>query len=223
MRPPAARKMLWLAPSAMNDLSRHLVSLAVPLLLSLAAWWHYRRSSYPLTRKYDTFGPRFCTGFVDNVVLWPVGFVSMWLLFIEPPIAIAAVAIVGRDLLWLAYTVLLHAKYGQTVGKRVCQVKVVDSRTEGPLTFRQALLRESIPLALGLGFAVYQIYALSRGTLSAVEIATGKMADTLGSRLLLALPLLWFVAEVITMLTNEKRRALHDYLAGTVVVRTNLQ
>lgn len=223
MRPPAARKMLRLAPSAMNDLSRHLVSLAVALPLALAVWWHYRRSSYPPTRKYDTFGPRFCTGFVDNVVLWPVGFVAMWVLFIEPPLAIAAVVIVGRDLLWLAYTVLLHAKYGQTVGKRVCHVKVVDSRTEGPLTFRQALLRESIPLVMCLGFAVYQIYALSRGTLSAVEIARGKMADSPAFWLLMSLPLLWFVAEVITMLTNEKRRALHDYLADTVVVRTNLQ
>jgi uncharacterized RDD family membrane protein YckC len=35
--------------------------------------------------------------------------------------------------------------------------------------------------------------------------------------------LCWFLAEVITMLTNEKRRALHDFLAGTVVIRTNLK
>jgi uncharacterized RDD family membrane protein YckC len=27
------------------------------------------------------------------------------------------------------------------------------------------------------------------------------------------------VAEVVSMLTNNKRRALHDYIAGTVVVR----
>ena len=29
----------------------------------------------------------------------------------------------------------------------------------------------------------------------------------------------WFVAEILTMLTNKKRRALHDFIAGTVVVR----
>jgi len=28
----------------------------------------------------------------------------------------------------------------------------------------------------------------------------------------------WFILEVITMLTNSKRRALHDWIAGTVVV-----
>jgi uncharacterized RDD family membrane protein YckC len=207
----------------MHEYTAQLYSLGIHLLLALAVWWHYRRSSYPLTRKYDTFGPRFCTGFVDTVVLAPIGFGASWLLFLEPPTAIAAVVIVGRDLLWLAYTVLLHAKYGQTVGKRVCYVKVVDFRTEGPVTFRQAALRESIPLVLSLGLVVYQIYALSRGLLSPAAIGQGKIAESPAFWLLTALPLLWFLAEVITMLTNEKRRALHDYLAGTVVLRTNLQ
>jgi uncharacterized RDD family membrane protein YckC len=29
-----------------------------------------------------------------------------------------------------------------------------------------------------------------------------------------------FLLEIISMLTNEKRRALHDFIAGTVVVRS---
>ena len=29
----------------------------------------------------------------------------------------------------------------------------------------------------------------------------------------------WYLLEVVTMLTNHKRRALHDYIAGSVVVR----
>jgi uncharacterized RDD family membrane protein YckC len=129
----------------------------------------------------------------------------------------------SRSLSSFSFSFSLHAKYGQTVGKRVCYVKVVDFRTEGPLTFRQAALRESIPLVLGLGLVVYQIYALSRGLLSPAAIGQGKMAESPAFWLLTVLPLLWFLAEVITMLTNEKRRALHDYLAGTVVLRTNLQ
>ena len=32
----------------------------------------------------------------------------------------------------------------------------------------------------------------------------------------------WFVLEIITMLLNKKRRALHDLIAGTVVVRTSI-
>lgn len=29
----------------------------------------------------------------------------------------------------------------------------------------------------------------------------------------------WFGLEVVTMLTNNKRRALHDFIAGSVVIR----
>lgn len=32
--------------------------------------------------------------------------------------------------------------------------------------------------------------------------------------------LLWFVAEIVTSLMNQKRRAVHDFIAGTVVVKT---
>lgn len=39
-----------------------------------------------------------------------------------------------------------------------------------------------------------------------------------------ALPcLIWYFLELVTMLTNRKRRALHDFIAGTVVVRTHLR
>jgi hypothetical protein len=31
----------------------------------------------------------------------------------------------------------------------------------------------------------------------------------------------WFLLEIATMLTNAKRRALHDYIARTVVVRVS--
>ena len=35
----------------------------------------------------------------------------------------------------------------------------------------------------------------------------------------LSISLLWFLLELITMLTNKKRRAIHDYIAGSVVIR----
>ena len=35
------------------------------------------------------------------------------------------------------------------------------------------------------------------------------------------LALTWYLLEIATMLTNRKRRALHDFIAGTVVVKTS--
>jgi len=54
-------------------------------------------------------------------------------------------------------------------------------------------------------------------------LVTGEaLVASKGFWILTALPGLWFLAEVLTMLTNEKRRALHDFIAGTVVIRTNI-
>jgi uncharacterized RDD family membrane protein YckC len=115
----------------------------------------------------------------------------------------------------------MHAKYGQTFGKMVCKIKVVDFGTEGAISIRQACLREGIPIAVSLGIVSYQIYAISTGGLSLDAIAKGQMPKDRAYLVLEKLPLLWGVAEAVTMLSNKKRRALHDYIAGTVVVRTN--
>jgi uncharacterized RDD family membrane protein YckC len=205
----------------MNEIVVRLINLAVQVLVAWLVWRFYRQASFPLSEKYATFGPRFWTGAVDACVLWPVTFVATIVLSLSLPPILAATVIVGQNLFWLCYTVFMHAKYGQTYGKMACKIRVVDFKTEGSLTFRQAWLREGIPLALSIGIVGYEIQALFTGSMSQREIAKGELIHQKPFWLLASLPLLWFIAEAITMLTNEKRRALHDFLAGTVVVRTN--
>lgn len=78
-------------------------------------------------------------------------------------------------------------------------------------------------MLLGLGFLSYDIFALLKGGgITPGDLAKGQaLTDTMVFRLSTTLPLLWYAVEVLTMLTNKKRRALHDFIGGTVVVRTN--
>lgn len=115
----------------------------------------------------------------------------------------------------------MHTKCGQTYGKMVCKIRVVDCRTEGAVTFRQTLVREGIPIAASWVLIGYEIHGLSTGKLSSAVLSGNEIGRDHTFRLLSMVPLFWFIAEVGTMLTNDKRRALHDYIAGTVVVRTN--
>jgi uncharacterized RDD family membrane protein YckC len=131
---------------------------------------------------------------------------------------LAALLEVVESLAWLMYTVVMHARYGQTFGKMVTKVRVVDFRTEGRISWRQAWLREGIPMALSFGLLGWQVFLILTGSLS--PSAVTETPDN-GPWLLTALPGLWFLAEILTMLTNDKRRALHDVIAGTVVIRTN--
>ena len=191
------------------------------LLPAVLIWQYYRNKNYSISQKYSTFGPRFWTGWVDNCVLWPIGFVVSILIALELPSKVGAILFSTQYLVCWFYTVIMHAKYGQTFGKMVCKIKVVDFGTEGAISIRQACLREGIPIAVSLGIVSYQIYAISTGGLSLDAIAKGQMPKDRTYLVLTILPLLWGVAEAVTMLSNEKRRALHDYIAGTVVVRTN--
>jgi uncharacterized RDD family membrane protein YckC len=39
----------------------------------------------------------------------------------------------------------------------------------------------------------------------------------------LIVALVWILLELITMLANKKRRAIHDFIAGSVVIRTDYE
>ncbi|MCC6820652.1 MAG: RDD family protein [Verrucomicrobia subdivision 3 bacterium] len=207
-----------------TEILRQVTSLGVTLLIALLVWSFYKRKTVALSERYSTFGPRFWTGSVDSCVLWPIGLITTGLLSFTLPRTFAALLVIVESLAWLLYTVVMHARYGQTVGKMVTKVRVVDFRTEGSISWRQAWLREGIPMVLSLGFLGWEVFLILTGSLDPSTLANGEaLLANKGFWLLTVLPGLWFVAEVLTMLTNEKRRALHDFIAGTVVVRTNTE
>ena len=101
-----------------------------------------------------------------------------------------------------AYSILMHARYGQTIGKCVCKIKIIDHLTDTPINLNQAVLRDS-GLLIGL---LYAVAALKGEDIRPDELTlTGTAAMVAG---------IWFVLEIITMLLNKKRRALHDLIAG---------
>jgi uncharacterized RDD family membrane protein YckC len=199
------------------------INLVIQGLIALAVWLYYRERKFPAAVKYYTFGPRFWTGSVDSCVMWPITAATTFLLAMHLPTVAGALLLIVQNVAWLFYTVYMHARYGQTYGKMVCKVRVVDFPSEEAISFWQACLREGIPLAVSFGIVAYEVFAIASGALTSDAIAKGEIFRSKAFLLLAALPVLWFLAEAITMLTNERRRALHDFIAGTVVVRTNLQ
>jgi uncharacterized RDD family membrane protein YckC len=78
---------------------------------------------------------------------------------------------------------------------------------------RQAVLRDIVPI-LGSPFSLWvALPALLRGhdPLRQLAEADGGILGWLG--------FLWLTAELVTMLTNPMRRSVHDFIAGSVVLR----
>jgi len=198
--------------------------LGINLFLAVIAWAYYRKRTVPLSARYSTFGPRFWTGFVDSCVLWPVGFFVAAIPFLYAPKVLVALLLIIESSAWLVYTVVMHGRYGQTVGKMVAKVRVVDFRTEERISWRQAWLREGLPAPPSLWFLCYMVYLIITAPASSTLLRRPAMLLAGKSFwAITALPVLWYITELLTMLTNRKRRALHDFIAGTVVVRTNIE
>jgi len=164
--------------------------------------------------KYQTFWPRFCAGFVDTLVLIPIGFIDGYLKSPERgSLILIAWAVVSYTTYWL-YSVLLHARYGQTFGKMAARVKVLDVSEQCVPTLRQAFIRDIGYIALNTFLLFYLIYLVVAG-----QYVVDAEVTTLPGLVLTWASLGWFLLEVISMATNDKRRAFHDYIAKTVVVR----
>ncbi|HEV8593736.1 MAG TPA: RDD family protein [Pyrinomonadaceae bacterium] len=159
--------------------------------------------------QYQTVAKRFWAGIIDGLVFLPLTYFESWLYSFEPPIALlVAWIIISYPLAWL-YSVILHARYGQTLGKMVMGIKVVDVSEERPITWRQAFLRDIalvIPNTILLGYAIF--YVLTGSDYGTIEMIVNIAV------------LVWFVLEIVSALTNHKRRAIHDFIAGTVVITT---
>jgi uncharacterized RDD family membrane protein YckC len=93
-------------------------------------------------------------------------------------------------------------------------VKVLDVSEQRIPSLKQALLRDVGSIVFsscGLVYFIYLVVARSYGG-----------SDSLANHWLLMVlafaNLGWFLLEIITMLTNSKRRAFHDLIARTVVM-----
>jgi len=175
--------------------------------------------------RYAGFWPRFAAILIDTIVLAPLIAVSFWTLsasrttalLIEVPLAFA----------FAFYNIYFVGRWGQTIGKMALKIRVV--RLDGAdAGFTRAFYRHAVDLAFSIATSVLTIYALMSVTdheysmlvfderLDLVENKTGAWI-----RVLNWLSLAWVGSELVVLLLNDKRRALHDYMAGTVVVHTS--
>jgi uncharacterized RDD family membrane protein YckC len=174
--------------------------------------------------EYGGFWRRVGAQILDALILAPLGILAyfgsqfsrlFYLYYVIPGILIA-----------LFYSVYLVKRYGGTPGKRILNMRIV--MTDGsPVTGTAALWRYSVMLVLGtipsIGMAVASLSIPAEGyeTLGFLErmqlftVHTPAWAN-FASYAIWG----WIIVGIIVMLTNERRRATHDFIARTLVIRT---
>ena len=150
-------------------------------------------------KKYQTFSQRLGAGIIDGIIFLP-------LVFLTPENADKSIPwIILQNGLYIIYSIIGHHKFGQTLGKRLTFVKVVQNNDETKLlSFEQAFKRDLISII----FVVTEI----------LVIALNLAETDFGQIVLLFAPFIWLFAEIVTMLFNNKRRSLHDFIAASVCI-----
>ena len=175
---------------------------------------------------YKTGFRRLVAAIIDTLVLTVVTLPAIYPLFWPAPLIVYAVIALVCNLVSVFYYVLAHYYYGQTVGKYLMGVIVV--KLDGTdISMKQALLRDIVPVLLlpymfVSGISYYQNYlsAPNSAEMSFLEwIFTANLTFSTFDYVLQQLQSAWYWLEILTMMFNQKRRAVHDFIASTVVVR----
>jgi uncharacterized RDD family membrane protein YckC len=168
------------------------------------------------------FWLRFAAKIIDFIIMLPVVGLTYWLSAQFRPFYLWAV--IPSVLFALFYSVYLVRRYGGTPGKLVLKLRI-QMKEGDPVSLKAALIREAPMMLmgaasnLGLGLAALSMDDSTYHALGFMQRSQALMADgaawvTLNAWLING----WTWIGAIVLLLNKRRRAVHDFLAGTVVV-----
>ena len=159
----------------------------------------------------------------DLAIMLPIVISMTWLCWFVG--AHPGVEVVAQLMFSVVYGVFLVFRFGGTPGKLLMSLRV--TRLDGtPIALTQAVLRHAPELLFGALMAVGDAIAeLRAGVAPALFLTDEESRLVAAMRPSWVIPVtiasaVWIWSELIVLLTNKRRRALHDFLAGTVVIRT---
>ena len=167
-------------------------------------------------KKYQTFTPRLFALIIDVLIFLPLNLLDSFFMKEASSLPVLlSLWLLVFNMAYPVYVILMHGFFGQTLGKMALKVKVVDT-FEKPITFHHSILRELPSLAFNFSL---MFFAMSQ---SFNPVENSGFASSAGYNTIIILVLVWSIADIAVFLFNDKRRSLHDFIAGTIVIRTNV-
>lgn len=183
---------------------------------------HSQGSADQVRDKYAGFWPRYWANFVDGLILTPIIFVHVW--FTSRSYFVSLAFQVLFSLFFAFYNIYFIGRWGQTLGKMALGIKVV-SINDSNAGFRRAFLRHLVDLCfsmLSLAATFYTYSKIDSEFFNELDliVRTQMVADLtpFWAQVSSILSIVWILSELVVLLSNSKRRAIHDFIAGTAVV-----
>jgi len=171
---------------------------------------------------YAGFWRRFGALWLDFIVLLPLTGLTFWggehyrLFYLY--------CFIPGTIFGLFYSVYLVRRYGGTPGKLLAGLRI--RKPDGTqIGYREAFLRylpEALLAAIAQVGLIYAYLAITDSEyLSLSFLERSQRLDALAPAWYRPFNIAWQIwiwGEFVVMMTNRKRRALHDFIAGTVVI-----
>jgi uncharacterized RDD family membrane protein YckC len=177
----------------------------------------------PDLMEYGGFWRRVGASLLDALILSPLGlalFVGIsythlaYLYYSVPSVVI-----------FLIYDVYLVAKYGGTPGKRILGMRITN--LDGtPVSLKTAFIRYSPVFVFTVLSSIASVFtSLNLGGIGFEELSYIEKLGALGTHApswnepVTWITQAWYIVGAITLAANSRKRAVHDFIAGTVVLR----
>lgn len=173
---------------------------------------------------YAGFWIRFWALHLDFLILIPVVFIVLYLNGLSENAYYYTVIPSLIFNFW--YNIYLVKKNGGTPGKLLLGIKIL--KTDGTdLTWREAILRHVVDFSFLIFITIVQIVAISQSDTEYYESLNWLKRQ---QYLMTLVPVyfsvyrwisnIWTFSELFVLLFNKRKKALHDFIAGTVIVET---
>ena len=162
--------------------------------------------------KYQTIRQRYYAVGIDGLILSPIALLiySSW--GWEISTHLQTFCSISCSMLIVIYPIICHGLTGQTPGKKVMSIKVVNYSNDGPLNWPQSMIRDLVP-TLAYIWSSYLLVMLVYSSTPEAYFHY-EAADHFLSRMII----IWWLLELITMCANKRCRAVHDFFADTAVI-----
>jgi uncharacterized RDD family membrane protein YckC len=123
------------------------------------------------------------------------------------------------------YSIYLVKKYGGTPGKLIAGIKII--KIDGTdVTWREAILRQIVTFSLTIFISIITLIGLSKVDAEHYEslswLSKQQYIQSFTPIFVIIYTILsniWTYSELFVLLFNKRKRALHDFMANTVIVR----
>ncbi|USA54399.1 RDD family protein [Acinetobacter sp. C32I] len=172
---------------------------------------------------YAGFWKRLAAAIIDSLILIPFMVIAHHTQSIS--IISSMITLVISAVLFSVYVIYFHYRFGATLGKMAIKIKIT-CPNGSKISLKQALIRSSIDIGFSLLTVIAQLIALKHAD-PTIYLNAG-FTDRAKYILLLypawyslvsTLSQVWWWSEFITLLFNKRKRAIHDFMAGTVVIK----